>query len=150
MGPHYCYGGLYKSCIVMLVVVPFFAIIIVELLTYRLLRSVRYTRTCNVSHFTSIIPNNYIWFVTNEEKLWEWQVKSLCIQTCNQSHSQTLEWVWEWEFLWPTSLPPVDQVAYTQRTSSGHFSHQLSVGKLKVAMLDLKDTFVWPSSLRTG
>ena len=42
MGPHYCYGGLYISCIVMLVVVPLYAIIIVELLTYRLSRSVRY------------------------------------------------------------------------------------------------------------
>ena len=42
MGPHYCDGGLYISCIVMLVVVPLYAIIIIELLTYCLSRSVRY------------------------------------------------------------------------------------------------------------
>ena len=39
---HDCYTGLYISHIVMLEVVPLYAIITVELLTYRLSRSVRY------------------------------------------------------------------------------------------------------------
>lgn len=42
MWPHDCYAGLYISRIVMLEVVPLYAIITVELLTYRLSKSVRY------------------------------------------------------------------------------------------------------------
>ena len=42
MWAHDCYTGLYTRRIVMSEVVPLYAIIPVELLTYRLLRSVRY------------------------------------------------------------------------------------------------------------